>query len=263
MTHEPPTPDLPSGTKEVILDAAEALFAEEGIEGASLRAITARAGVNLAAVNYHFQSKEGLVRAVFGRRIEPLNRERIALLDRLEGGAVPPTVEGILGAFVGPVIRRGPRRRQSPESPESPRSAPEDQGLQTFRRLMGRMYSATASHTQEILHEHFAEVAGRFPAALARALPHIPREEILWRFHFLLGSMIQVTLNGELILQHSSGACDPSDSEALTERLVAYAAAGFRAPLAGSAGPETSRKPKRAAEAPLRRMPDDWAVWES
>ncbi len=147
MTHEPPTPDLPSGTKEVILDAAEALFAEEGIEGASLRAITARAGVNLAAVNYHFQSKEGLVRAVFARRIEPLNRERIALLDRLEGAAAPPTVEGILGAFVGPVIRRGPRRQQSQESQQR---APEEQGLQTFRRLMGRMYSATASHTQEL-----------------------------------------------------------------------------------------------------------------
>ena len=75
---------VPAATKERILDAAEALFMEHGFEATSLRVITAAAGVNLAAVNYHFGSKEELFQAVLTRRLDPMNQERVALLDRLE-----------------------------------------------------------------------------------------------------------------------------------------------------------------------------------
>lgn len=237
---DPQTPSTRNDTKENILDAAEALFAEQGIEAASLRAITARAGVNLAAVHYHFQSKEGLIRAVFSRRIEPINQERLRLLDTLEANG-RMRVDDVLYAFIAPVIRGG--------GPTP-----------TFRRLMGRIYADAAGHLRTMLKEHFVEVAERFPRALARALPDLPREELLWRFHFLLGSMIQVTLNHELIHQHSLGACDPADAEALIERLVAYSSAGFRAPLPGQ---------EDAVESPAqnRYQPPsstgDWAVWES
>ena len=90
-------------TKETILDSAEQLFAEQGFAPTSLRAITARAGVNLAAVNYHFGSKADLSREVLARRLEPLNRERLRLLDACEATGKPP-LEGIVAAFVAPAL---------------------------------------------------------------------------------------------------------------------------------------------------------------
>src|ERR1700728_3725650 len=93
-------------TKDRILDTAEHLFARDGFDATSLRAITAEAGVNLAAVNYHFQSKEALVQAVIGRRMGPVNAQRLALLDAYEAeagdDAVP--VAKILDAFLRPVV---------------------------------------------------------------------------------------------------------------------------------------------------------------
>ena len=95
-------------TAERILDAAEELFADLGFDATSTRAITTRAGVNLAAVNYHYGSKDALIEAVFARRLVPLNRERLELLDRVEAraGAGGPAVESIVEAFVRPPMRK-------------------------------------------------------------------------------------------------------------------------------------------------------------
>ena len=94
----------PSTTKDRLLDAAEELFSSRGIDATSLRAITIAAEVNLAAVNYHFGSKDGLVKTVFLRRLEPLNNERLELLDALEISAAgaPIELEAILDAWVMP-----------------------------------------------------------------------------------------------------------------------------------------------------------------
>src|SRR5215831_11647334 len=93
-------------TKERILNAAERLFSRHGVEATSLRAITAEAGVNLAAVNYHFQSKDALVQAVIASRMAPINERRLALLDACESVALPhpPPISGILEAFLLPVL---------------------------------------------------------------------------------------------------------------------------------------------------------------
>ena len=80
-------------TKDRILDSAERLFARDGFEATSLRAITAEANVNLAAVNYHFQSKEALVQTVIGRRMGPVNAQRLALLDAYEAEASDATLQ--------------------------------------------------------------------------------------------------------------------------------------------------------------------------
>src|SRR6266852_4816583 len=101
MTAMPPA--LPSDTKTRILDAAEKLIGEKGFEATSLRDITAEAQVNLAAVNYHFQSKDSLIDAVIQRRIEPVNRRRIEMLDT---AGPDPSVEQIIEAFLGPIIER-------------------------------------------------------------------------------------------------------------------------------------------------------------
>src|SRR5579862_2477676 len=90
-------------TKSRILDAAEKLFGHNGFDATSLRDITAEADVNLAAVNYHFQSKDSLIDAVILRRIEPINRRRLELLD---AAGAHPTVEQIVEAFVAPVVEQ-------------------------------------------------------------------------------------------------------------------------------------------------------------
>src|SRR4030095_2343978 len=123
-------------TREALLDAAESLFAEHGVQAASLRAITQQAGANLAAVNYHFGSKEGLVRAVFSRRIGPLNHERLRRLDECERreGAI----EEVLRAFIEPVLQL---RREAPE------------GSRQFARLMGRSFSEPNEAARAVMTE--------------------------------------------------------------------------------------------------------------
>src|SRR5271156_4839584 len=93
-------------TKDRILDAAERLFARVGIEATSLRAITAEADANLASVNYYFQSKGALVQAVIVRRLGPITKRRLELLDACERsvGSGPLPIEQVLNAFFRPVV---------------------------------------------------------------------------------------------------------------------------------------------------------------
>ena len=201
-------------TKTRILDAAERLFAELGFADTSLRSITAEAGANLAAVNYYFQSKEALLEAVLARRIGPINRERLSLLDACEAqaGDNPPPIEGLIRAFLAPVLSAS------------------HQGLAGFVRLFGRMHAEPGEAVEAVFHGQFAEIKSRFVAAFRRAMPNVPAEEMFWGVHFLIGAMAH-TMSGLHHLKFiSDGLCDPSDSEAILNRLVAFFAAGFRAP---------------------------------
>src|SRR2546426_8998176 len=94
-------------TRTRILDAAEELFMQHGIEGASMRMLTAKAGVNLAAVNYHFGSKHALIEAVFRRRLDPMNVARIAAPAKLEAETPGrgPAPDGISSPFIRPALR--------------------------------------------------------------------------------------------------------------------------------------------------------------
>lgn len=205
-------------TKTRILDAAERLFAERGFAATSLRAITAEAGVNLAAVNYHFHSKEALLHAVFARRLGPLSQRRLQMLDEAETrvGRRPPPLEHILEAFAAPTLRLRAELAQSGAS---------------FQRLMGRLVSEPGEHVQTIFRDQFAETSVRFQAALAKALPKLPPVDLLWRIHFTIGAMA-FTMAGTHILKVLAGdRCDPSDVEGTIRRLVTFLAAGLRAPL--------------------------------
>jgi AcrR family transcriptional regulator len=126
-------------TKSHLLDVAEHLFAEHGIDATSLRAITSQADVNLAAVHYHFGSKEGLVQAIFARRLDPLNADRLRRLDACEtaAGDIPPPVEKIIEAFIHPALKRL-RKNESKH----------------FMKLMGRIYS-DPSEMHEVCHNRF------------------------------------------------------------------------------------------------------------
>lgn len=200
-------------TKDRILDAAEELFAEEGF-ATSLRAITASAGVNLAAVNYHFGSKDALIQEVFARRLGPLNDERLRLLDRLEGaasGAGPP-LDKIIEAFVGPAIRMS----------HNPQGA-------TFMRLFGHTLSQRDDRIMRMFTDQFQEIIQRFSAALGRALPHLDRVEVFWRMLFMVGAMAHTMALSDKVPAITGGLCDASDVEATVRRLVPFLAGGMRA----------------------------------
>ena len=132
-------------TRDRILDAAETLFIEHGFAGTSVRAIATEAGVNLAATNYHFGSKKGLFSAVFQRRVQPINEERLQRLSRLQKevqvGKRKLTIRLVLECFFEPL------RHVDPGIPA----------------LVGRMHGEPASLTRPILEEAFLEGLTRFP----------------------------------------------------------------------------------------------------
>jgi len=205
-------------TKSRILDAAEHLFGEHGFDGTSLRAITSAGNVNLAAVNYHFGSKEKLMQAVFARHLAPLNARRLALLDALEakacGGAVP--IKELIHALIAPAMEL----KRLPGS-----------GGTSLPLLLGRMYSDPSPRVRQIFVGELGEIARRFSTALRRSLPGVPPVEVFWRISFSIGAMAH-TLAGSWITQMlSGGLCDPSDVDATTNRLVAFVSAGLQAPI--------------------------------
>jgi AcrR family transcriptional regulator len=204
-------------TKERILDTAERLFAEHGYAATSLRGIIADAGVNLAAVHYHFHSKEALLEAVILRRSVPANQERLALLGRFEQEARgdPPSLEKVIEAFVAPTLHMS----------RDPRS-----GGMVFMRLLGRLH-AEGDLLPRILTSQFGDVFQRFGAALRAALPDLPREELLWRLNLAVGALAQGLRGGSQNPESLSDLSLSFDSETALERLVAFLSAGFRAPV--------------------------------
>jgi AcrR family transcriptional regulator len=184
--------------------------------------ITARAKVNLAAVNYHFGSKEELIREVFRRHLQPLNVARIAYLDRLEAQAKgqPLSVAKVVEAIAAPVLQvsRDPIK-----------------GGAKFLRLLGRALSEQGETLRGLLPEHYAAVVVRFRRAFAAALPHLPEAEIVWRMHFMFGAMSYALAgNDALKLIATCEAEDADDAEAVIGRLVPFLTGGFNAPAGAS-----------------------------
>jgi AcrR family transcriptional regulator len=210
-------------TKTRILDAAETLFIECGYEAMSLRQITSKAEVNLAAVNYHFGSKESLMHAMLSRRLDLLNQERLKLLDRFDSLLGPRvTCEHVLGAMFIPALRvsRDPRV-----------------GGKAFLRLLGRAYTDPSSFIRDFLNAHYASVAVRFFDAFQRALPHLPREELGWRLHFAIGALSGVLAGADtdnLITEFAQGK-SMNDLQ-LIARLASLIVSALKAPL-----PDTSQ----------------------
>lgn len=214
---------LLNSTKDRILAAAEELFAQTGVARTSLRAITALARVNLAAVNYHFGSKEGLVEEVYRRRLEPLNRARMANLERLERRARKPSLEDILEAFMSPVatLAKDPA-----------------QGGPTVMRLLGQTHAEAEAPFKTWFAGEYKQVLERYHAAFCRALPGLPPEDVRWRLQFLVGALTYPVAERQLVELVSGEAIDPKDVGHVVERLLPFVAAGFRAPV-------KTRKPAR------------------
>ncbi|HTG45447.1 MAG TPA: TetR/AcrR family transcriptional regulator [Verrucomicrobiae bacterium] len=202
------TPD----TKSVILNVAEELFANDGLDRVSVRDITDAAKVHLGAVNYHFGSKDGLIAAVFERRVSPLNQERIAALDaaeRASAGGIP-SIEAILEAFIRPALSccHGSSTSGTP-----------------FAKLFGRSLAESRPELEALLSQQFAPVIARFESAFLKALPHLSRTEVFWRLKFTFGAFQHWLLTRDKFMPEW---VEKGDSESQMKRLVGFAAAGFR-----------------------------------
>jgi AcrR family transcriptional regulator len=209
-------------TRHRILDAAQKLFSEHGSNGVSLRAITAEAGANSAAANYHFGSKTSLLEAVFARHATGIADERKALLQecRVEP-ARPPLLEQIVRAFLDPGMRG-------------------QHGGKGFARFRARILAENTEQAQELYARYFNDSTGQFIDALQRALPELPPLDLHWRFHVMLGTMVYTLANPGRIQILSEGSCDPSDPEQALNKLVPMIAQLFRNPAMPRGGASVS-----------------------
>ncbi len=202
-------------TKDRLLDAAERLFVRHGIRATSLRSITGEAGANLAAVNYHFGSKEGLIRAVLDRRLEPLNARRLELLDALEARG-DASVEEILDALVRPAFQHG-------SGPDGGARRPAH-----WTNLVARLHFEQDEGLLDLLVASFQTVHERFFRALQVALPGLTERQLLYRLHFAIGAMAMAVANQNMVARISKGLISMTDENAI-DRLVNFLAHGFRA----------------------------------
>jgi len=203
----------PSDTRSRILDVAEELFGERGLDRVSIRDITRKAKVNLAAINYHFGSKEDLIAAVFERRVVPVNEARLAALDMVEksAGIRIPKLEAILEAFIRPALQS---------------SLKASKGGTAFSMLFGRCLSEPSPEVEALLKRQFEPLVARMDSALKKALPHLSRSDIFWRMKFTYGALHHWLLTKD---KFRPGWVEVVDVETQTQKLISFAAAGFRA----------------------------------
>ena len=201
-----------------ILDAAEALFVEHGFEATSMRMITQRAEVNLAAVNYHFGSKDALFQGVFTRRLTPLTQLAVQSLEKLEQAAkgAALSVDAIIHAFLDAAleIAHDPKR-----------------GGVIFVRLLSRTFVETHPVLRESLPRHYEELAGRYASAAAKALPHIDRVELQWRLNFAFSAIFNAFAGNNILrLFVSDPVVNARDPRMIATYLVPFVVAGLTAP---------------------------------
>lgn len=217
-------------TRSAILAAAERLYADRGFGDVTLRDIVAEANVNLAAVNYHFGSKDELIAELFVTRSIQTNRERLNELKAAEEkGGGRATIEEILHALVGPTLRGclGPDREGSTAARFMIRASIES--VPPIRRIKNR----------EIDHLR------KFAAAMRRALPGRDEAELYWGLHFALSMAHHTIREKERLAKLSEGRCDLNDVQAIVDRVVSVAATAL-APMA------TASKSAPRAAASLR-----------
>jgi AcrR family transcriptional regulator len=222
-----------AGTKFRIIETATRLFAERGFDAVPLRDVAIEADVNGAAVNYHFGSKEELIREVYRRIFTSLNELRLRALDHAEVAAKGKhlAVSDIVRALVGPIVRF---------------SHSEKNGGIYWVRLMFHAYGLQRGFVDQGIAQQVDHIAVRFVDALQGALPKVRREDLFWRFDFAIGSCQHILLDprrDHRLKRLSDGECDTDDEERICEELIASIAASFGAPSLSKTG--TPRRPRQ------------------
>jgi AcrR family transcriptional regulator len=201
-----------------ILDAAEALFVEHGFEATSMRMITQRAEVNLAAVNYHFGSKDVLFQGVFTRRLTPLTQAALQNVDRLERHAAGAalSVDDIVRAFMeaAMAVANDPTR-----------------GGPIFVRLLSRTFVETHPALREVLSRYNEEWVLRYSRVLAAALPGLAPLELQWRLNFAFSTIFHAFAGNNILrLFMTDAGINARDPRLIATYLVPFVVAGLTAP---------------------------------
>lgn len=217
--------DIPD-SREKLLIAALHLFATHGVDRVSVRDIANSAGVNSALVGYYFRGKDGLLTQLYRRHCEPMNAERLRLLENFSRGGKVPPLEKILEAFVRPALA----------------ITRTEKGLSEFTRLRALLAVERMDVLETLVAENFDRSSSIFVNALHHCLPNLSYEDILWRFHFMLGTINYTAVGPNRITVFSEGRCDPLKVEDTLRELIAFLAAAFRAPAARARLSNESRK---------------------
>ncbi|MCO5066696.1 MAG: TetR family transcriptional regulator [Rhizobiaceae bacterium] len=212
-------------TKRKLLNVAEKLFAEEGIETVSLRRIMDVAGVGLSQLNYHFGTKKDLLRATCERKLTVMNEKRLAMLEEAE---LQPKdekfLERLIKAYMLPVLEMYAKGGND----------------RNFVIITARLSAGTSQMTAELASELLNKFQQRFASAFLRAVPGLPEVSVFWRIHVMLSLLSHTVANPERIKTLSHGLCDPKDVDAMMEELLPVLIAGFGA---NATKPKPSRKP--------------------
>lgn len=203
-------------TKDRILDTAERLFADQGFAATSLRQITAEAQVNLAAVNYHFKSKEALLSAVIERRLGPINKRRLELLDEMEARSVNGELDPneAVRAFMLPAFEA--------------KVAKGDQ-FTHFPRLMARVMAEPGAWVGPVLLPALHDITNRFMPIFQRAMGIRDWATVLWGAQFSIGCMTRCLIAPEFIRTISGQDLQPESPEQILDRLVCFVVGGMQA----------------------------------
>ncbi|MGO8914135.1 MAG: TetR/AcrR family transcriptional regulator [Bradyrhizobium sp.] len=216
--------------REAILCAAEELFSTNGFNAVSVREIAQAAGANPGSVTYHFKTKDGLLLEIYRRHCGPMNRRRSELLAAAKRVRdLQDRLEAIVRAYVLPAFSSGSDLAG---------------GGARFTRLRAVMSAEGNEVAGKIIAQTFDDTSHAFIDAIHESLPHIPRTEIVWRSHFLLGSLYYTLVTPERVARLSRGDADGTDAANAIEQLVRATVASFQA--AALDRPAPSRR--RAAE---------------
>ncbi|MCP4991258.1 MAG: TetR/AcrR family transcriptional regulator [Colwellia sp.] len=205
-------------TKNKILDAADVLFADKGFNGTSLREITSQANVNLAAVNYHFGSKKELIKAVMSRYMDELSPQLESALSLICQAEVKPTLHEVFSAFSEPLLSLNEFKAN---------------GTSTFLQLLGRGYTDSQGFLRWFLTTQYPNVFANFTQAVKTAYPELSTEEMFWRLHFTMGTIVFTMSSSEALIDIAHNDFDNKlDIAGVIERVIPYVAAGVAAPIA-------------------------------
>ena len=208
-------------TKQRIISVAERLFAEKGFAATSIREVVAEAKVNLAAVHYHFGSKEALFFEILNRRLGPAEAERLRRLEEArDGSSGRPSVEKVVEAFLRPVA----------DLIESQPDAVQ------FSKLLGRTFTESPDLAGKLRQRFFGRTTEAFLPALQEALPHLSPEDICWQYHFMISAMSGALGQPTRLAFISSGKVKGDDPTEMIDRLIRFVCSGIQASAAGGKG---------------------------
>ena len=218
--------------REAILAAAEELFSTNGFNAVSVRDIAQAAGANPGSVTYHFKTKDGLLLEIYRRHCGPMNLRRFELLAAAKRVRdLQDRLEAIVRAYVLPAFSSGSDLAG---------------GGARFTRLRAVMSAEGNEVARKIIAQTFDDTSHAFIDAIHESLPHVPRTEIVWRCHFLLGALYYSLVTPERISRLSRGAADGSDAASAIEQLVRATVASLQAPALDPSAPARRPAAERA-----------------